>query len=349
VNNTSDHLDLSIIIPCFNEVESLPHLCKEIDDVLAPTDYRAEAILIDDGSNDGSNQLYPELSEQYPWLRVILLKRNFGQTAAMMAGIDAARGEILVPMDADLQNDPADIPRLLEKMSEGYQVVSGWRKNRQDKMLSRRLPSVIANRLIAWISRVKLHDLGCTLKAYHRDTLEDVILYGEMHRFIPIYASWTGAKVAELEVNHRSRQHGVSKYGLNRTFKVVLDLITVKFLGGWAQKPIHFFGLPGILLGAGGFGIATYLSVRKIFFGLQLSKSPLLLMAVLMMLMGFMMVMLGLLAEIVVRTYHESQGKKTYRVLKEISAASQTGPTHISDVKPTSSAQPATSKVPPSG
>lgn len=349
MNNASEQLDLSIIIPCFNEVESLPHLCREIDEVLAPTDYRAEAILVDDGSNDGSQKLYPELSQKYPWLRVILLKRNFGQTAAMMAGIDAARGEILVPMDADLQNDPADIPRLLAKMSEGYQVVSGWRKNRQDKMLSRRLPSIIANKLIAWISRVKLHDLGCTLKAYHRDTLEDVILYGEMHRFIPIYASWTGAKVAELEVNHRSRQHGVSKYGLSRTFKVVLDLVTVKFLGGWAQKPIHFFGLPGIFLGVLGFGLAGFLSVRKIFFGLQLSKSPMLLLAVLMMLMGFMMVMLGLLAEIVVRTYHESQGKKTYRVLKEISAPRHHRDAEADDGGQTVPTRPKTAKVPPGG
>jgi glycosyltransferase involved in cell wall biosynthesis len=309
---------LSVLVPAFNEVESLPPLCEELGAVIAEHDYDAEVVIVDDGSKDGSRELYPKLCAKWPWLRVILLKRNFGQTSAMMAGIRAARGEVLIPMDADLQNDPADIPKLLSKMDEGYQVVSGWRKNRQDKALTRKLPSWLANKLIAWIGGVKIHDLGCTLKAYHRSTLEDVVLYGEMHRFIPLYASWAGGNVTEIVVNHRARQFGISKYGLSRTLKVVLDLVTVKFLVGYAQKPIHFFGIPGILLGFIGFIMAGVLSVKKIFFGLELSRSPLLLLAILMMLLGFMMVMLGVLAEVMIRTYHESQGKFTYRVAAEL-------------------------------
>jgi glycosyltransferase involved in cell wall biosynthesis len=318
---TMSDLQLSLIIPAYNEVESLPRLCEEVDAVIKAENYRAEVIVVDDGSSDGTRDLYPGLSKKFPWLRVLMLKKNFGQTAAMMAGIRAARGEVLIPMDADLQNDPADIPKLLSKMDEGYEVVSGWRKQRKDKALSRRLPSWIANKLIAWISGVKIHDLGCTLKAYHRDTLEDVVLYGEMHRFIPIYASWSGGRVTEIVVNHRPRQFGSSKYGLSRTFKVILDLLAVTFLLGYSQKPIHFFGLPGILMGGVGFFLAAYLSIKKIFFGLELSKSPMLLLAILLMLLGFMMVMLGLLAEVMVRTYHESQGKPTYRVAKEICGA----------------------------
>ncbi|MCC6747304.1 MAG: glycosyltransferase family 2 protein [Deltaproteobacteria bacterium] len=317
----NDSLDLSIIVPCYNELESLPLLCEEIGKVIGEHRYRAEAVLVDDGSTDGTRDLYPGLCERYPWLRVVLLKRNFGQTAAMMAGIRAARGEVLVPMDADLQNDPADIPRLLAKMEEGFEVVSGWRRGRKDKFVTRRIPSFFANKLIAWISGVKIHDLGCTLKAYHRETLEDVVLYGEMHRFIPLYASWAGGRVTELEVNHRARRFGASKYGLSRTFKVVLDLITVKFLVGYANKPIHFFGIPGIFMGIAGFALAAYLSVQKLAFGLELSRSPMLLLAILLMLLGFMMVMLGVLAEVIIRTYHESQGKPTYRVAKELSGA----------------------------
>ncbi|MBK8482147.1 MAG: glycosyltransferase family 2 protein [Proteobacteria bacterium] len=313
-------LQLSIIIPAFNEAESLVPLCQELGEVIEQRQYRAEVIIVDDGSRDGSHALYPQLCGQHPWLRVLLLRRNFGQTAAMMAGIRAARGAVLVPMDADLQNDPHDIPRLLDKIGEGYQVVSGWRRERQDRLFSRRLPSFVANKLIAWISGVPLHDLGCTLKAYRSETLEDVVLYGEMHRFIPIYASWEGGRVAELAVHHRARRFGRSKYGLNRTLKVVLDLVTVKFLGGYAQKPIHFFGIPGIMMGLVGFALASYLSLRKLFFGMELSRSPMLLLAILLLLLGFMNVMLGVLAEVMVRTYHESQGKFTYRVAEELGA-----------------------------
>lgn len=313
-------VDLSIIIPAYNEVDNLPLLCEELRGVIDEQGYRAEVVIVDDGSSDGSRDLYPELCDRYRWLRVILLKRNFGQTSAMMAGIRGARGDVLVALDADLQNDPRDIPRLLAKIDEGYQVVSGWRKNRKDKLITRRIPSLIANRLIGWISGIQVHDLGCTLKAYRRDTLEDVVLYGEMHRFIAIYAAWTGGANTEIVVNHRPRMHGESKYGLSRTLKVLLDLVTVKFLCGYAQKPIHFFGVPGILMGLSGFALAAYLSIKKVFFGLELTKTPLLLLAILLMLLGFMMVMLGVLAEVLVRTYHESQGKLTYRVQREISA-----------------------------
>lgn len=315
----ADKPEVSLIVPCYNEKESISQLCEEIGEVIADNGYRAEVIVVDDGSKDGTRDLFPGLCQRHPWLRVLLLKRNFGQTAAMRAGIDAASGEVLIPMDADLQNDPHDIPKLLGKMAEGYEVVSGWRRKRRDRLLTRRLPSAIANGLISWISGVPLHDLGCTLKAYKRDTLEDVVLYGEMHRFIPVYASWAGGRVAEVEVNHRAREFGTSKYGLNRTLKVVLDLVTVKFLCGYAQKPIHFFGVPGILMGMLGFVLAAYLSVQKLAFGLQLSRSPMLLLAILMMLLGFMLVMLGVLAEVIIRTYHESQGKSTYRVLEELS------------------------------
>ncbi|MBW2731157.1 MAG: glycosyltransferase family 2 protein [Deltaproteobacteria bacterium] len=347
-------LELSIIIPAYNEVDSLPLLCEEIHRVITENNYRAEAVVVDDGSKDGTRKIYPELCDRYPWLRVIMLKKNFGQTSAMMAGIRAAKGEVLIPMDADLQNDPADIPRLLEKMGQGdgYQVVSGWRKNRQDKALTRKLPSWVANKLIAWISGVKIHDLGCTLKAYHRDTLEDVVLYGEMHRFIPIYAAWAGGDVSEIEVNHRARRFGVSKYGLSRTLKVVLDLLTVKFLTGYAQKPIHFFGIPGILMSLSGVGLAFFLSIRKLFYGLELAKSPMLLLSILLILLGFMMVMLGLLAEVMVRTYHESQGKFTYRIAQEIGGAAITEAASTltdspTDSEPTKKAPPPAPQPPP--
>lgn len=324
-------LDLSIVIPAYNEADNLGLLCEEIREVLDEHSYHAEVLIVDDGSQDGSRQLYPQLCERYPWLRVILFKKNFGQTAAMMAGIQAARADVLVAMDADLQNDPRDIPTLLAQIHEGYDVVSGWRKNRKDKLFTRRIPSLIANKMIAWISGIPVHDLGCTLKAYRRETLEDVVLYGEMHRFIPIYAAWAGGKNTEIVANHRPRCHGTSKYGLSRTLKVVLDLITVKFLCGYAQKPIHFFGIPGILMGMAGFGLAAYLSIKKLFFGLELSRTPLLLLGILLMVIGCMMVMLGVLAEVMVRTYHESQGKPTYRIARELNAATVTAETSPKD------------------
>jgi glycosyltransferase involved in cell wall biosynthesis len=246
--------ELSFIIPCFNEVENLPRLLPELLRVIDENRLSAEIVIVDDGSKDGSFDVLREHAEHDPRLKVVRFRRNFGQTAAMVAGIDHAQGEILVLMDADLQNDPSDVPKLLEKIREGYDVVSGWRRDRKDKWLTRRVPSQIANWIISRISGVRLHDYGCTLKAYRRSALEGVNLYGEMHRFIPIYASWSGGKVTEMVVNHRPRVAGVSKYGLGRTFKVILDLVTVKFLGSYSTKPIYFFGGFGLILFLIGFG-----------------------------------------------------------------------------------------------
>jgi len=314
VDALEKRISISIVLPCYNEKENLPTVLEEIQAVVSRHNYRAEVIAVDDGSNDGTRDLYPSLIERFPMLRVLLFKRNFGQTAAMMAGFEHATGDVVIPMDADLQNDPSDIPVLLEKMNEGHQVVSGWRKNRKDRFISRRLPSIIANRLISIISGVKLHDYGCSLKAYRRDALTGVNLYGEMHRFIPIYASWTGASVAEVEVNHRARKHGKSKYGLDRTLKVILDLLTVKFLGGYSQKPIHFFGIPGLFMILAGFLVGVWVYVQKLMWDTWVHKNPLLILSVLLLLLGFQMIMIGLLAEVIIRTYHEAQGKKTYHV-----------------------------------
>src|SRR6476659_5544611 len=236
---TANHPELSLFLPVLDEEENLRPMHAKISAALDQLGKTAEVIFVDDGSTDKSLEVLKEIATSDPRVRVISLRRNYGQTAAMSAGIDAAKGDILIPMDADLQNDPADISRLLEKLDEGYDVVSGWRKNRQDKLISRKIPSQIANRVISWIGGVPLHDYGCSLKAYRRDVLRDVKLYGEMHRFIPIYASWQGARVTEMVVNHRARHAGKSKYGLSRTLKVVLDLIVVKFLASYATKPIH--------------------------------------------------------------------------------------------------------------
>lgn len=239
---------LSLVIPVFNEEESLPALFDALDAAMPSLPQPAEAVLVDDGSRDGSFALMTAAAASRPWLRVVRFRRNFGQTAAIAAGIDHSRGPIIVALDADLQNDPKDIPKLLARLDEGFEVVSGWRKDRQDKAITRRLPSVIANWLIGWVTGVRIHDYGCTLKAYRRWVLEPYGLYGEMHRFIPIYASWAGARVTEMEVMHHPRRAGVSKYGLGRVFKVLLDLLTVTFLGGYSTKPIYFFGRPAFAL-----------------------------------------------------------------------------------------------------
>src|ERR687885_792899 len=238
--------EISLLLPVLNEEPNLRPLHAKIDEALAHLGRTAEIIYVDDGSTDGSLEVLREISRLDPRVRVIALRRNYGQTAAMAAGIDAARGKVLIPMDADLQNDPADIARLLEKLDEGYDVVSGWRKDRKDKMITRKIPSMIANRLISWIGGVPLHDYGCSLKAYRRESLQDVRLYGEMHRFIPIYAAWAGARVTEIPVDHHARTMGKSKYGLSRTLKVVLDLVTIKFMASYQTKPIYVFGTFGI-------------------------------------------------------------------------------------------------------
>ena len=306
---------VSIVIPVYEEEESLPHLYKSIKDVMDPLKRKYEIVFVDDGSRDNTFKVLEAYQKKDPAVVVISFRRNFGQTAAMAAGFEYAQGDIIVTMDADLQNDPADIPRLLEKM-KGYDVVSGWRKKRQDKFISRRLPSMIANGLISKVTGVHLHDYGCTLKAYRKEVIKNVRLYGEMHRFIPAIASWFGASITEVETNHHPRKFGKSKYGISRTIRVVLDLITVKFLQSFSTRPIHAFGPGGLLLGFLGFIIALYLTFEKVVFGQSIGGRPLLSLSVLFMILGVQLVIMGLLGEMLARIYHESQGKPIYTVKK---------------------------------
>ena len=306
---------VSIVIPVYEEEESLPHLYRSIKDVMDSLGRKYEIIFVDDGSKDGTFRVLESFQEKDPAVVVVSFRRNFGQTAAMAAGFEYAQGDIIITMDADLQNDPADIPRLLEKM-KGHDVVSGWRKKRQDKFISRRLPSMMANGLISRVTGVHLHDYGCTLKAYRKEVIKNVRLYGEMHRFIPAIASWVGASITEVETNHRPRKFGKSKYGISRTIRVVLDLITVKFLQSFSTRPIHAFGPGGLLLGFIGFLIALYLSFEKLVMGESIGGRPLLFLSVLMMILGVQLVIMGLLGEMLARVYHESQGKPIYTVRK---------------------------------
>jgi glycosyltransferase involved in cell wall biosynthesis len=305
---------ISITVPIFNEIESIVLLHERVSLVLRSLGRPWELIFVNDGSTDGSTAVLDQVAAADPNVKVIHLRRNFGQTAAMMAGIDYARGEIIIPMDGDLQNDPMDIPRLLAKLDEGFDVVSGWRKGRKDARFTRNFPSWLANRLISMISGVHLHDYGCSLKAYRRSVIKDVKLYGEMHRFIPIYASWLGARVAEIPVTHHSRQFGTSHYGLGRTIKVMLDLIVVKFLATFAQKPMYVFGFVGLL----SLSVSMISGVWALYlkFGQQISfvQTPLPLLFVLAAITGVMCILMGLLAELLTRTYHESQHKAIYSV-----------------------------------
>src|SRR3989440_7744019 len=310
--------DISVFLPVFNEEPNLRPLHEKMDRALAQLGRTAEIIYVDDGSSDGSLDILREIAAHDPRVRVIALRRNYGQTPAMAAGIHAARGKVLIPMDADLQNDPADIARLLDKLDEGYDVVSGWRKNRQDKLITRKIPSMMANRMISWIGGVPLHDYGCSLKAYRRESLEDVRLYGEMHRFIPIYASWAGARVTEIPVEHHARTAGKSKYGLSRTIKVIFDLMTIKFMASYQTKPIYIFGAFGVLsffisLLAGAFALFLKLTHRA-----DLIQTPLPILAIVMFAVGIQFILMGLLAEMLVRTYHESQSKRIYAVREMI-------------------------------
>ena len=309
--------EISLFLPVLNEEPNLRPLHGKIDEALAHVGRTAEVIYVDDGSTDGSLEVLRELARLDPRVRVIALRRNYGQTAAMAAGIDAARGKVLIPMDADLQNDPADISRLLDKLDEGFDVVSGWRKERQDKMVSRKIPSMIANRVISLIGGVHLHDYGCSLKAYRHEFLKEVKLYGEMHRFIPIYASWVGARVTEIPVRHHPRTMGQSKYGLSRTFKVMLDLMTIKFMASYHTKPIYVFGM----FGFGAFTISTVAFVwallRKLG-GESFIRNPLFSVAIVMFAVGVQFILMGLLAEMLVRTYHESQSKAIYAVRERL-------------------------------
>jgi glycosyltransferase involved in cell wall biosynthesis len=305
---------ISVTVPIFNEVESIRPLHAGVSAVLKELGRPWELVLVNDGSSDGSTDALDRLAAIDPNVKVIHLRRNYGQTAAMMAGFDYARGDIIIPMDGDLQNDPSDIPRLLAKLDEGFDVVSGWRKGRQDAKVTRNFPSWMANRLISVISGVHLHDYGCSLKAYRKDVIKDVKLYGEMHRFVPIYASWQGARVTEMPVTHHPRQFGRSKYGLERTVKVVLDLIVVKFLAQFAQKPMYVFGTVGLL----SLLVSVISGVWALFlkFGEQISfvQTPLPLLFVLTAITGVMCILMGLLAELLTRTYHESQDKSVYAV-----------------------------------
>jgi glycosyltransferase involved in cell wall biosynthesis len=317
--------ELSLFLPVLNEEDNLRPMHAKIAASLDALGKSAEVIYVDDGSTDKSLNVLREIAAADKRVRVIALRRNYGQTAAMSAGIDAAKGDILIPMDADLQNDPADIKRLLDKLNEGFDVVSGWRKNRQDKLVSRKIPSQIANRIISRIGGVPLHDYGCSLKAYRRDVIQDVRLYGEMHRFIPIYASWAGARVTEIPVEHHARTMGKSKYGISRTVKVVFDLMTIKFMASYQTKPIYVFGTFGmialIVSILSGFYAVFLKSAR--FFGLEnfhadFVETPLPILCIVMFAISLQFFLMGLLAEMLVRTYHESQNKPIYAVREKI-------------------------------
>lgn len=311
-------MDLSIVVPIYNEEESIGLLYEKLTSALASTGLVYELILVDDGSSDRSFLLLKDIAAQDSRVKVIRFRRNFGQTAAMAAGFDSASGRVVVPMDGDLQNDPTDIPRLLSKIDEGYDVVSGWRKDRQDTFINRKLPSMIANSLISRFTGVHLHDYGCTLKAYRKEVLEGINLYGEMHRFVPALASQVGAKVTELPVKHHQRLYGTSKYGISRTVRVVLDLMTVKFLLSYSTKPIQLFGRWGIYTLFAGLlsGLATL--YMKIFEHMSMNRNPLWILTIFLLFMGVQFIVLGLLGELNARTYYEAQGKPIYVVREKL-------------------------------
>jgi len=314
--------DLSIVLPVYNEAENIPHLFAELVPVLEAIGSPFEIIAVDDGSSDNSFQELQKLHARDERVRVVRFRRNFGQTAAFAAGFDRARGKVVITMDADLQNDPADIPKLLAEMDKGFDVISGWRQDRWNEGLvtffTRRIPSAAANWLISRVTGVYLHDYGCTLKAYRREVIREVRLYGDLHRFIPAIASYYGVRMAEVPVNYRRRQFGRSKYGIGRTVRVLLDLLTVRFLLSYSTRPIHIFGLLGLLSVMLGVGIGVYLTFIKLFFGAALAERPLLLFAILLVMVGVQLVTMGLLGEMVVRTYYESQSKPIYAVREEL-------------------------------
>ncbi len=306
---------LSIVIPVFNEADSVVQLYTEVKDVISRQNYSAEIIFVNDGSTDQSMEKLKKLAaSDTPTVRVINFKRNYGQTPAMSAGIRSATGQIIITMDADLQNDPGDIPAMVAKIEEGYDVVSGWRKPRKDNFLRRILPSIIANYLIRIVTGVRLHDFGCTLKAYRSDVIKGIKLYGEMHRFIPVYAAWTGASITEVTTHHRERLYGSSHYGFIRTIKVVLDLLTVKFLGDFSTRPIHLFGGSGFFFMVSGTVIGFYVLYEKFRLHIFAYRNPLLLLAVFLFLIGFELVLIGLIAELVIRLYHESVSNPVYTI-----------------------------------
>lgn len=317
-------MDLSIVIPVYNEVDSLPLLQQALHTALKDIQREWEVIYVDDGSRDGSAKLLTEMAAQdAEHVVVVEFRRNFGQTTAIAAGIDHALGDVIIFLDADLQNDPADIPMILQKLDEGYDVVSGWRRDREDNALTRNLPSHMANWLISNVTGVHLHDYGCTLKAYRREVITGFKLYGEMHRFVPVYAYSVGAKILEVPVRHHARKFGTSKYGLERTMKVVLDLMAVQFLTRAANKPIYLFGGTGVVLFSVGFLGMLFLLARKLVVQIDILTSPIFIISVMAAMIGFQSILMGLIAELLVRTYHESQQKPTYTVRKVLRSGSE--------------------------
>ena len=313
-NQNYSEVYLSVIVPIFNEVESLPVLIAKIADVLQESKRSYEIIAVDDGSQDGSAVFLQKLARSGHDFVAFIFRRNYGQTPAMAAGFQYAKGKIMITLDGDLQNDPADIPKLVAKVEEGYDLVSGWRKNRQDNRLTRLLPSKIANWMIGGVTGVKLHDYGCSLKAYRREVISDMNLYGELHRFLPALAYIERAKITEIPVRHHARRFGQSKYGLGRTFRVIMDLLTIFFLKKFLTRPMHIFGLGGLILLITGLLLGTYLTFLKLIIGLSIGHRPLLILAVLLILTGIQLLISGLLAELIMRTYHESQKRPIYRV-----------------------------------
>jgi len=312
-----EQVDVSVVIPLYNEEGNIKELYQELHSVLHDKVFTYEILFVNDGSSDKTGDIVQELIERDPKITVVTFRKNFGQTAAMTAGFDYSRGKIIITMDGDLQNDPADIPKLLDHINNGYDMVTGWRYKRQDPFLNRRLPSIIANKIISTITDVHLHDYGCTLKAFKKEVADNINLYGEMHRFIPAIASAMGVSITEVKVNHRPRIHGRSKYGISRTFRVILDLITVKFLLSYSNRPIHIFGSLGIGSFSLGAIIALILILQRQLYNEPLADRPLLLLAVLLLFMGIQFITLGLMSELQIRTYHESQKKPIYHV-KEV-------------------------------
>jgi len=307
-------MQLSVVVPLFNEQESLAPLIERILSHVRPLGLSFELVLVDDGSRDRTPELLGQLAATVPELVAVRLRRNYGQTAAMAAGFDASCGKVIVTLDGDLQNDPADIPLLLEKLNQGFDLVSGWRHRRQDAALSRLLPSLVANRLIARVTGVKLHDYGCSLKAYRREVIDDLNLYGELHRFLPALAFIEGARITEVQVTHHPRRYGKSNYGIDRTFRVLMDLLTVWFMKRFLTRPMYVFGSGGLMAMGAGLLVALWLVGEKLLIGTNIGDRPLLLMALICFLTGVQMFCFGLLAEIQMRTYHESQGRPIYRV-----------------------------------
>lgn len=315
---SSEMVEISVIVPVYNEEQCIPLLCEALFSVLDGLGRSFEVICVNDGSSDNSLAMLRTFAEKREELKIVSFRRNYGQTAAMMAGIDYARGSVIVAIDADLQNDPQDIPQLLQKLDEGYDVVSGWRKSRQDAPIRRNFVSRIANRIISRISGVALHDYGCTLKAYRSDVIKDVRLYGEMHRFVPIYASWMGALVCEIPVRHHARKYGTSKYGLERVLKVILDLLVVRFLDRYLVKPIYVFGGFGLLSVLVAVVTVVVALVLKFGWGVSLILTPLPLLAAMTLLVGILSILLGLVAEILVRTYFEARDRRAYAVRETV-------------------------------